>query len=64
MMDNHSYNLMRQLTEEHTSLWRIKDEYLKDSGDCTECKVLWEKLATDKEAHTTELIALIKKHLE
>ena len=55
---------MRQLTEEHTSLWRIKNEYLKDSAECAECKALWEKLATDKEAHTTELIALIKKHLE
>lgn len=62
-MDNHSYNLMRQLTEEHTSLWRIKDEYTKDSEGCAECKTLWEKLAADKEAHIAEFTALIKKHL-
>lgn len=61
-MDNHSYNLMRQLVEEHTSLWRIKDDYMKDAADCAECKALWEKLMADKEAHITELQALIKKH--
>jgi len=63
MMDNHGYNLMRQLTEEHTSLWRIKNEYLKDAGNCAECKELWEKLGADKEAHVAELTELVKKHL-
>ena len=62
-MNNHAYNLMRQLVQEQTSLWRIKNEYPKDSDDCTEGKEVWEKLAADKEAHVAELSALAKKHL-
>jgi len=62
-MDNHAYNLMRQLVQEQTSLWRIKNEYLKDSNACEECKVLWEKMAKDKEDHVIELSELVKKHI-
>jgi len=62
-MDNHAYNLMRQLVQEQTSLWRIKKEYLTDSNDCPECNVLWEKMAKDKEDHVAEISELVKKHL-
>lgn len=63
MLDNHAYNLLMQLSVEHKSLWRIKDEYLKDAGNCAECQAVWKKLEADKEAHVVELLALIKKHL-
>lgn len=63
MMDNHAYNLMRQLTEEHTSLWRIKNEYLKDADDCEDCKKFWNKMEEDKENHVKELSELVKKHM-
>ena len=63
MMNNHAYNLLRQLTEEHTSLWRIKDEYIKDAAGCGECEALWKKLEKDKEEHVKELETLVKKHL-
>lgn len=63
MMDNHAYNLMRQLTEEHTSLWRIKNEYLKDADDCEDCKKFWNKMEKDKENHVKELSELVKKHM-
>lgn len=63
MMDNHVYNLMRQMTEEHTSLWRIKNEYLKDSDGCEECKSFWAKMEKDKESRVKELGNLIKKHV-
>ncbi|MEK7608518.1 MAG: hypothetical protein AAB495_02980 [Patescibacteria group bacterium] len=63
MLENHLYNLLLQLSEEHKSLWRIKDEYLKDAGDCADCQAIWKKLKADKEAHVVELTALVKKHL-
>jgi hypothetical protein len=63
MLDNHIYNLLRQIVEEHTSLWRIKNEYLKDAGGCADCKAFWEKLAEDKDNHGRELESLIRAHL-
>lgn len=63
MLENHVYNLMNQLTQEHKSLWRIKKEYLQDAGDCADCRAFWRNLAADKETHIKELTKLIKKHL-
>ena len=63
MMNNHSYNLMKQLVQEHKSLWRIKNNYKNDSADCAECQALWDKIEADKETHVTELTELLKKHL-
>lgn len=64
MLDNHLYNLMNQLVQEHKSLWRIKDAYVKDAGDCKDCKAFWEKMVKDKEDHIEELMVLIKGHME
>ena len=63
MLDNHLYNLMLQMTEENKSLWRMKNHYVKDAGDCPDCKAFWEKMEKDKEEHIEELLGLIKKHL-
>ena len=63
MLDNHVYNLMRQMVEEHTSLWRISNEYKKDAADCADCKAFWDKLEKDKNDHGRELEELLKKHL-
>ena len=63
MLDNHIYNLMLQMTEENKSLWRMKNNYANDAGDCTDCKTFWEKMEKDKEDHIEELLGLIKKHL-
>jgi len=63
MFDNHVYNLMMQVVEEHKSLWRIKEMYKKDSARCNECKVFWEKLEKEKEGDIRELQVLIKKHI-
>ena len=62
MHENHLYNLMRQSVQEHTSLWRIKNEYAKDA-DCDTCRNFWKKMETDKENHVSELSSLIKQHL-
>lgn len=63
MLDNHVYNLMAQLVEEHKSLWRIKNMYLKDAENCESCKNFWGKMVNDKESHIEELTELIKQHL-
>jgi predicted nuclease with TOPRIM domain len=62
-MHNHVYNLMLQLVQEHKSLWRISNEYMKDSEDCEECKTFWQNLQKDKEAHVDKLTELVKSHL-
>ncbi|MDP3770325.1 MAG: hypothetical protein Q8R40_05315 [bacterium] len=63
MLENHVYNLMNQMTEEHKSLWRIKHMYGKDAGDCERCGAFWKKMEADKEDHVRELAELIKGHL-
>lgn len=63
MLDNHVYNLLKQLEVEHKSLWRIKNHYLDEAGACAECNAFWKKMEKDKEEHVTELTALLKKHL-
>jgi hypothetical protein len=64
MLDNHLYNLMIQLVEENKSLWRIKDDYMKDAGNNSEQMAFWKKMEADKEAHVEELLSLVKKHLQ
>ena len=64
MLSNHLYNLMLQVTEESKSLKRIKSEYLTDAPDCPDCKMLWERLAEQKESNIEDLKMLIKTHLE
>ena len=63
MLKNHTYNLLLQLTQENKTLWRIKNEYEKDSDGCGDCIAFWKKLEKDKEDHVNELQGLIKKHL-
>lgn len=63
MLDNHVYNLLSQLVEEHKSLWRIQKEYTSETGDCPECKEFWNKMIPDKEEHIKELTEMLKKHL-
>ena len=54
---------MMQITEEHKSLWRIKDEYLKDSEGNDSSTDFWKRMAEDKENHIKELTSLIKTEL-
>jgi hypothetical protein len=63
MYDNHIYNLLAQLVEEHQSLWRINNNYKNDASGCKECKSFWDKLEKDKEDHIRELEELIKTHI-
>jgi hypothetical protein len=64
MLENNTYNLMMQLTEEHKSLWRIKLHYMKDAENSEEARKFWTKMEKDKEEHINELTALIKEHMK
>jgi len=63
MFDNHLYNLVNQLSQEHKSLWRIKNMYKRDATGCAACQVFWDKIEKDKEEHTKNLRNLVKSHL-
>ncbi len=63
MLDNNTYNLLLQLTEENKCLWRIKNNYLADSTPCDECKEFWQKLEKEKEGCIKKLTELVKKQL-
>lgn len=63
MKNNTLYNLMTQLTQESRSLWRIKNEYVKDAKD-KELKAFWKELADEKEALIEDLKLIIKAELE
>ena len=63
MKSNNLYNLMTQLTQESRSLWRIKNEYVKDAKD-KELKLFWKDLAMEKEALIEDLKTIIKAELE
>lgn len=64
MYDNHTYNLLEQLSEELKSLWRIKNNYKKDAGNCDKCKDFWPGLETQKEKNVETLTELLKTHLK
>ena len=55
---------MMQVTVEHTSLWRIKDEYMRDAKGDVVAKKFWLKMVKDKEAHIKELKQMIKQCLK
>ena len=63
MVNNNLYNLMMQMTVEHKSLWRIKDDYIKDASKSPETKKFWKKMIMDKENHILELKNLIKTEM-
>lgn len=63
MLDNHTYNLLKQIVQEHKALWRIKNHYKDDAGDCEQCNAFWDKAENEKEAFSQELLALAKEHL-
>jgi len=64
MLENHAYNLMKQMVQEHKSLWRIKNNYKNDAGDCADCKTFWGDMERDKEAHIEKLSAMLKMHMD
>jgi len=54
---------MRQIVEEHTSLWRIKNEYLEDAAEDEGLITAWNTMAQEKENDITKLIAEVKERI-
>ncbi|NTV44450.1 MAG: hypothetical protein HGA67_02015 [Candidatus Yonathbacteria bacterium] len=63
MLDNNAYNIMRQIVEEHTSLWRIKDDYLKDAQSDETLLATWNQIAAEKESDIEKLVAELKERI-
>ncbi len=63
MTENHIYNLLAQLVEEHKSVWRIKRHYIKEAKGCKKCQAFWKKLEKEKEAVSKGLLRLAQEHL-
>lgn len=63
MLSNSAYNLMEQLTQENQSLWRIKNNYKKDSANDQEAMEFWNYLEKDKVEHIKRLTELVEKRL-
>ena len=64
MKNNNLYNLMTQLTQEARSLWRIKNEYKKDSSKNKELAQFWLEVAKEKEVLIEDLKAVIRAEME
>ena len=62
MYDNNSFNLLRQMVQEHKLLWQIKNNYKSDAAVCPECHEFWEKLEKETEQRVARLETLIKKY--
>jgi hypothetical protein len=63
-LSNSTYDLMAQLTEENKSLWRIKNDYLKNSEGDSEANEFWEYLKKDKQDHIKRLTELLSKRMK
>ncbi|MBI5134118.1 MAG: hypothetical protein HZA81_01910 [Candidatus Taylorbacteria bacterium] len=53
---------MNQAVQESKSVWRIKNQYMQEAVGSDDIMAFWRKLEKDKEAHISELQALIKKY--
>ena len=62
MLRNNIFNLANQLVQESKSLWRIKNEYMREAVGSDDLMNFWKKLEKDKEEHITELQQLLKKY--
>jgi hypothetical protein len=52
-----------QLTQEHKTLWRIKNFYKSDAASCEECHEIWEMIEKQSEARIAKLEELVMKHM-
>ncbi len=59
MLENNTYNILEQLAVENKSLWRIKNNYKRDSNLDLETKQLWDVIEKDKE----ELVSMLTEKL-
>ncbi|NCN52968.1 hypothetical protein GW950_00715 [Candidatus Wolfebacteria bacterium] len=61
MLKDHNHDLVKQLSEISSTLWRIKD-YKKGSEECVECTKLWNNVEEKMEELSKMLTEEIVKH--
>lgn len=62
-MDNHSYNLIKAMGKKAQAIWRY-EQYIKDSGACSECVALWNKLKSEDALHLEEMKKVLSSHAQ
>ena len=65
MLNDHTFDILNQLSQESKSLWRIQNEYLPNAKeeDHDECVAFWERMIEDKQEHIEELSKLLDGEL-
>jgi hypothetical protein len=63
MLKNATYNLMETATVISKGLHRY-DQFIKDAGDCQQCREAWTHMKAADEAQLQKLVPHMKQHLE
>ena len=63
MLKNALYNLMETVTVISKGLHRY-DTFIKDAGDCQQCKELWTQMKKADEDQLQRLVPHMKHHLD
>lgn len=63
MLKDHNHDLVKQLSEISSSLWRMK-EYKKNAEGCKDCSVLWDDAEKKFEEISKGLTDEIKRHVK
>jgi hypothetical protein len=64
ILSNYNYDLVQELSELLTGVWRI-DQYLKDSGGhCDECGRIWQDVRKQKEFLIEKIRQEITNHVK
>lgn len=61
MLKDHNHDLVKQLSEDSSSLYRY-DEYAKNAEGCEHCQALWRKLKEMDEERVKMLTEEINRH--
>ncbi len=62
MIRNNAFNLMNQLVQESKSVWRIKNEYMKEAVGSEDIMAIWKEMEKTKDEQIVKLQALIQKY--
>jgi hypothetical protein len=61
MLKNHNHDLVKQLSEVSSSLWRM-DEYQKNAKGCAHCEKMWSEMKKQLNNMSDALTAEINRH--
>ena len=61
MLKNHNHDLVKQLSEVSSGLWRMED-YQKNAQGCNTCEKMWSDMKEGLNKMSDELTAEINRH--